>query len=345
MQRGGARQLLGVSSIIAALSLSCAGSAGPRAPAAPHPLQAGPRSLDQSPICSSLGDRFIGLPAVGDPGAAATAAIVGSWWVRGCSVQRSDDRLDIRLRGPGWYWVGETSSGLAVEQQVPFELSVQLEGRVRDGSAAGLLSLWFEPASKPRVRVVAPERLKVRSTNALGVLLQLVPLASPEGRAARRFSERMTAALEQRLGEGATVTYDFGSGQADATLGRLAKGSLPRHPFQGSQAWVVNDRFLLPPAGTQVIGPVSRGASRLDVAVESGPGMDYRALCSENMSEHYGSIAAGRLSSVPDGLWTATGTLRGPGQHSVDLRVSDCKFYVVLSTAGASSTLVALRVR
>ncbi len=334
--------------IAAALySLGCAGETGARRPALEPRAPLAASSMDDSPICKSLADRFIGLPASSeeDSRSMALAPLAGTWWIRSCSAKRSGDELQVTLQGPGWYWVEESESGIAVRQQVPFQLRVELDGRLRNAMSGGVFSLWFEPAREPRIQLTAPERLRVHSSNAWGWMLQLVPLASPGRVAADRFSERLTVALHHRLRDGATVTFDAGSGQADAGLGRLEAGHTPHHPFEDGVSWIVNDRLFLAPAATQVVGPIDPGATSLDVAIESGSGVNYNAVCSEDLSANYTAIASGELSQVPKRAWAATGKLGGLGRHSAAVQVDGCKFYLVLSTAGPLTTLAALRVR
>jgi len=344
MSRGPSLALRGFAMAAALYSLGCASESVARPPAR-APLA--PSAVDGSPVCKSLGDRFVGLPAVSEKSQPpqALAPLAGTWWIRSCSAHRRGDELQIRLQGPGWYWVEESESGIAVRQQVPFQLDVELDGRLSHSISQGVFSLWFEPAREPRIRVAAPESLQVHSSNAWGWLLKLVPLASPGRMAAERFSERLTAALRDRLREGATVTFDGWSGQADAGLGRLEAGQTPRHPFEDGGTWVVNDRLFLAPTATQVVGPIDPGGMNLDVSIESGSGVNYHAVCSEDLSANYAAIASGALSQVPRRAWASTGQVAGLGRHSAAMRVDGCKFYLVLSTAGPSTTLAALRVR
>jgi hypothetical protein len=341
----GAPRFAVLASVAAAPLLGCAGAAA-RPPALEPRAQLQPSSVDRSAVCDSLAERFIGLPSNSDSNTGAKVApSAGSWWVRSCSAIRTGDELRVRLQGPGWYWVEESSGGIAVRQQVPFQLSLEVDGRVHDSFSAGVFSLWFEPAREPRIQVVAPAQLNVRSSNALGWMLQLVPLASPGRVAAERFSESMTTALRGKLRDGATVTFDVRSGQSDAALGRLEAGEAPRHPFEDGASWVVNDRLFLAPAASQVLGPINPGRSSLDVAIESGSGVSYKALCSEDMISSYAAIASGELSLVPGRAWVASGEITGPGPHTAPLRVESCKFYLVVATTGRHGTLAALRVR
>ena len=111
---------------------------------ASHPETAAlkPRAVDDSFVCEQLADRFVGLPAVSTAGGAASrpAPLVGRWWLRTCSATREKDELRLRLQGPGWYFVDKNDGNLALHQQVPFDLSIELDGRLNvnttDGGAA-----------------------------------------------------------------------------------------------------------------------------------------------------------------------------------------------------------------
>lgn len=111
-----------VLAIAAVLSLSgCASVATSRSlpsVAAPSPAV----GVDDSAVCRGLAERFIGLPAMAEGQSSATSAspMAGRWWVRSCSATRAGAELRVRLDGPGWYWVDQRDSGLAVRQQVPF---------------------------------------------------------------------------------------------------------------------------------------------------------------------------------------------------------------------------------
>jgi hypothetical protein len=303
--------------------------------------------VDDSAICRGLAERFLGLPAVEEPGQASAGAapLAGRWWIRSCSATRSGAELRIRLKGPGWYWVERRDSGIVVKQQVPFQLSLEVDGEL-DGSATdGVFYLWFTPTRPARVQMSAPASLAVRSESAWGWLLTHLPLASPGATAAERFASVMTRELQQALASGATVTYDIASGQADAALGRLEPGKVPDHPFKDAGEWLVNERLLLPPSAAHVVGPLAPGPLQLEIAVERGPGVAHRSVCAQRMPEAYGPIAAGKVSDVPADAWVSHGTAVGHGRHVSSIVVEPCSHYLVIVTAGNASTLAALRLR
>jgi len=309
-------------------------------------------SVDDSMLCQGVADHFIGLPAMtptspaeAPTDAQAGAATAGRWWVRKCSARSHGAELSVRLEGPGWYWVDQASSGIRVTQQVPFELSISLTGHLHEAIEGGVLSIWLRPGGAPEIEVRSPAVLQVKSENAWGDLLSVVPGVSPEKRAAQRFNAALTQAFRRQLRGGATFTYDVRAGQSDATLGSLAPGKTPPHPFDDEPDWVVNDRLLLPPGASQVLGPIAPGASHVNVIVERGPGITYRAICQKDLQESYSMIAGGALANVPTRAWAFIGTMAGMGERTATLRIEGCKFYLVASTLGGVPTLADVRVR
>jgi hypothetical protein len=315
---------------------------------ASHPETAlAPRAADASFVCEHIADRFIGLPSVSNADGAASrpAPLVGRWWVRTCSSTGEGDELRVRLGGPGWYFVDKNDGNLALHQQVPFNLSIELGGRLHLANAGGIFSVWLSPDRDPSVALDVSKDLDVKASSAWGSVLRLMPLVPVRSIAANRFAEAATEALRLKLRDGATVTYDVAARQADATLGRLAVGQTPQNAFQDQVPWLVNDRLFLGASGVQVVGPITPGPTRLDVAVESGVGVAYRALCAEDMDKGYSALARGDVASVALDPRLANGTVAGLGEHTTDFRVDNCKFYLIISALQRTDTLVSLRVR
>jgi hypothetical protein len=270
---------------------------------------------------------------------------MGRWWVRTCSSTGERDELRVRLEGPGWYFVDKSDGTLGLHQQVPFDLRIELGGRLHLTNADGIFSLWLSPDKEPRVDLQVSRDLDVKATSAWGSVLRLMPLVPVRAMAADRFSESATEALRLKLREGATVTYDVAAGQADATLGRLGVGKTPENAFQDNVPWLVNDRLFLDASGVQVVGPITPGPTRLDVNVESGAGVAYRALCAGDMDKEYSALARGDAASIATDPHLANGTVAGLGRHTTDFRVENCSFYLVISALEHTDTLVAFRVR
>jgi hypothetical protein len=318
-------------------------------PSAARPLAAVPASTaDDSALCAGLVDRFIGLPAVSTGAWSTTRGptpLAGRWWVRSCSAERHGAELDVRLKGPGWYWVDESQGDLAVHEQVAFDLDVEAPCRVHVGYSGGIVSVWFEPTREASVHVKVLHDPEVQSKSAWGSVLLALPFVSLRERAAERFSVTGATALRQHLLAGATVTYDVRTGQPDAALDRLGAGKTPPHPFEDGSTWIINDRLLLGPSGTHVLGPIDEAAASLDVSVESGPGVAYRAVCAEDMRANLDAIVSGRVEEIPSRTVVASGTITGTGAHTAALRVERCKFYLVVSALRNTTTVAALRVR
>jgi hypothetical protein len=329
---------------IVMLAVGCA----ERAAAPPAAIPVAPRSSDGSLVCQQLADRFVGLPdfAKGnEESASRPTPLVGRWWLRTCSATRDEGGLHVRLQGPGWYFVDTDDGTFKLHQQVPFNLSIELGGHTDLTASNGIFSLRFKPDREPKIDLRVAAELDVRPSSAWGTVLQLMPLVPVRSVAADRFSESATDALRLKLRGGATVTYDVRAGQADATVGRLGMGQTPKNAFQDNVPWLVNDRLRLGGAAVQVVGPITPGPTRLDVIVERGAGVAYRALCAQDMDADYSALAAGDASAVAGDSRLASGTVAGPGQHTTDFRVDECKFYLVISALERADTLVSLRVR
>jgi hypothetical protein len=328
---------------LALLGVGCARQAAPSA-LAPSAL----RASDGSTVCEGLVDRFVGLPAMQDSsgGSMAPAPLAGRWWVRNCATSLHARELHVRLEGPGWYFVDENGPDLSLHQQVPFNLAIEVDGQLDADLSEGVLSLWLVPDKEPKVELSASRDLDVRASSAWGAFLRWMPLVPVRAMAAERFTDAAVSALRIKLRGGATATYDFGAGQGDATLGKLSLGQTPEHAFHDHTPWLVNDRLLLGPSAVHVMGPIAPGPTRLDVDVQRGTGITYRAVCDRDLDANYSTLANGRADEIPSRAVVANGTVSGPGPHTTDFIVPDCKFYLVISAVrGSARTLAALRVR
>lgn len=332
-----------VSHLALSLAAACGACSSERPPAVPPPPV---RAVsDGSPLCQAVLDRFVGVPGVPEGSATQERPAAGRWWIRGCSAQRVPNGIRVRLSGPGWYFVDEHAKDFAIRQQVPFTLGVELEGPPEFAVTNGVAALWFEPRTVPKVELSLAGDLKVHATSAWGSVLNWVPLLSVRDIVARRLSDSAVTMLREELSRGTTATYDLRTGQSDVALGLALPGQLPKHGFSDGIRWVVNDRLLLPQGGTQVVGPVEPGPTRLDVNLERGQGLAYRALCQTDMVGAYDAIANGQLERSPSHASVAEGTIAGLGRHSVTLSVDGCKFFVVVAALGDQATLASLRIR
>jgi hypothetical protein len=305
-------------------------------------------SVDDSIICRGIADHFVGLPTVdsrwvGPKDSAIPSA--GRWWVRRCSAKPQGADLEVALNGPGWYSVEQSSSGIVVRQQVPFSLSLQVKGRLREDAKDGVVSLWFVPSAEPNVQVEAPNALEVETVNAWGHLLGWAPGVSPAQTAARRFKQELTRSFLAQTRAGATFTYDLRSGQADVALGHLKPGTTSRPALSDEPTWVINERLVLAPGHVQVLGPLDPGAFTVNVIVEEGPGVTYRAVCQQPLQDNYQTVRDGAFSRLPDSTWLAADTVAGLGERTANLRVGGCKFYLVVTSSAKAYALAALRVR
>ncbi|MEI9954344.1 MAG: hypothetical protein WDO74_36580 [Pseudomonadota bacterium] len=301
---------------------------------------------DDSLICKAVSDRFVGIPGLED-GTTATQdqALRGSWWIRGCSAKRVANGIRVRFEGPGWYFLDRRDGDFALRQQVTFTLGIELEGAPELSVDNGVATLRFDTKTTPEAELQVTRDLNVHATSAWGSLVKLLPAVSVRERAARRLSDLAVSALCTKLREGASATFELASRQGDVTLGKLAAGQTPQTAFTDGIPWLVNERVFLPPNATQVVGPIDPGPARLDARIEQGNGLAYRTVCQGDMPADYEAIASGHLDRLAPRTSAAHGTLAGGGEQSAILRVDGCKFFVVVSTLGESTTVAAVRVR
>jgi hypothetical protein len=253
--------------------------------------------------------------------------------------------LEVRLEGPGWYWVDFEEGNFQLHQQVPFELGADLVGSVRFAYSGGVASFWFEPTRDAQVSVEASKDLELHGSTLWGSVLRRIPLVPIRRMAAERLSASAAAAFAAQIQRGVTVTYDVTEGQADMALGALRLGQTPRRVFEDGTAWIENTRLLLPAGATHVFGPLEPLPIDVDVVVERGPGIVYQALCTRNMASCFDDIAAGEAQRIPRDLIVESGTLTGPGAHVRRLHIEACPHYLVVASAREETTAVALRLR
>jgi hypothetical protein len=332
--------------LIAAIELLGA-CAEPRAPKTPSPAPAS-EAGNTNWVCRGLSDHFLGLPSTTNEPEAGPPAVVGCWWVRGCKLgltrgTAGTRELEVHLDGPGWYWIDFEEGDFQLHQQVPFELGADIVGGVRFLYSGNVASFWFEPTRPPDVVVEASQELELHGLTLWGSLLRRIPLVPIRRMTAERLSDSAAAAFAAQIQRGVTVTYDVARGQADMALGALGPGETPRRLFEDGTAWIENARLLLPVGATHVFGPLEPMPIVVDVVVEQGPGIAYRALCARDMESYIEPVAAGQVDRIPDDQIVDHGTLMGAGAHSASLRIGACPHYLIISSAREETTLVALR--
>lgn len=345
-------RLMSAVAIAASLWLGGCAARTAEAPVAPHsPAEQSPAAARSNLVCDSVRDRFIGLPAAaGSAGdrAPGPTPLAGQWWVQRCSLAPDGRELVVRLGGPGWYWVDMERGDFALRQQVRLDIDVELAGALHLGYRKGIVSLWFEPTREPKVAIRASDDLAVRGATLRGSLLRRVPFLSIRERIAAALSAEASSAFREQLARGATVTYDVRGDRADVALEQLRPGTAPARAFDDGAPGVVNDRVLLPPGTTHAFGPVAPAAEyQLDVINEQGAGLEYRALCAQDLRANFASIWAGAADRIAPQSLVAHGTVLGDGRHAAALHVSRCPFYIVVSPApnANTTTLVRLRLR
>lgn len=303
------------------------------------------------PLCGSLLGRFMGLPtAVESTSASAEEAdamgpLAGRWWIRTCAVESVGENMQLRLGGPAWYWVDQSSQGFRIRQSVSLAIETRLVGSVDLDYRRGVVSLRFVPTGDAHVGVRVTDRVDVRAQTFWTSLIRSFPFAQVVRRAERRISRKVAEGFEERLNEGAVVTYDLSRGQAELALGRAVVGKKPRRPFDETARWLANERQLLYPGGMHLIGPFAP-AERipLDVLVESGPGLAYGAACARDVERTFDTSRRGAPTAPPQ-IIRQFGLVRGPGLHNRFLTVQDCQWYLLTATPEQVPSVAALRLR
>jgi hypothetical protein len=243
----------------------------------------------------------------------------------------------LHVAGPAWYWVDDAQDGVRLQQEVALAVETTLTGSFEFGMRHSVASLWFRPDADADVRIEPIGDIDLRGDTVWGSLLRRLPFVPVESNVRERIAEEGSAELQAELRHGFTITYDIRKGQADAALGILPRGQVPMHPFADSSAWQANERQLLFPGSGHVTGPLAPGAViPIDLRVERGQGLTYRAVCAEELAPTHP-----RTSEQA----AAGGEVTGGGLHHVELNGLGCPWYLVTTTLGSEASLVSLRVR
>lgn len=320
----------------------------------PVPL-AVPGSGASSPVCQNLTGKFIGLPssvevdsgpvAAATPGTAATP-VAGRWYVQHCASETAGRELSVRLEGPGWYFIDHDDGRFRLRQQVPLDLAITLVGTLRVEHSGGVVYVRFDPSRPPDVQVRAAADLAVHGDDSWNSLLVNMPLSPVQQRVAEQISRQAADSFRTELARGVTVTYDIWRDQSDLALGRVAVGQTLPHAFaDDGKAWLVNERLALPPGATHVVGPFESGSSyQLDMRIERGRGVGYRAICSRDMPGQLAAVRQGYPERIAQDAVIATGSVLGEGYHAAEVARQSCDFHLVVFGSGPVTTLAGLRV-
>lgn len=349
---------------------ACAASAPPPAPSPllpPPASAAAPPASDPasdvkrllldtagSDACSKLRGKFVGLPAPSplegaDAGLAKTA---GRWWIRACTSASDGATLKLRLAGPGWSWVDQTSSGFRVAQYVYFAVDAELSGTLDVGydPSARIASIWLLPAAGANARVEPLSDVNAKADTLFSGALVAGTLGLmgkvADDAAKRQVGTQGAEQFQKRLSDGATITLDMARGQLDLSMGRLPKGVVPKRPFADGAPWLLNERQELHPGGLQVAGPFDPAATvLLDATIENGPGLAWRVVCRADAEAAFDAVARGGSPALPPFEPGLGGAVTTTTTSSVVIHPPGCPFSLVTGTAGAAPSDVALRLR
>ena len=301
--------------------------------------------------CTRLRNKWIGLPS-SEPsdslsGAAqGLAPITGRWLIRDCAQDVVGQSLHIRLGGPGWQWTDRAAKGFRVTQYVYFAASVELQAALDVGydPTTRVASVWLTPIDPVGAHVEAlgevnahAESVAAGFIGAFGTLIGSNPDQIARAQVGTLGAEQMRA----RLGQGATLTYDTTTGQFVLLLGPLPNGVAPQRPFSDAQKWLANEREVLYPAGFQVVGPFEpTSQATIDVIVEEGPAVTYRAICAHEATDALDAILAGRV--VANQTQTGAGVIQSGRRYAMTFAPPPCPWSLIMSAPYAPATAVLL---
>jgi hypothetical protein len=305
--------------------------------------------------CSKLKGRFVPLPDPASPpfeGADVGMSLAGGrWYIHDCLAGSSGGQFSLHLSGPAWQWVNATEQGFRIEQYVYVEASVDLQGEILGAYDANtkVTSVFLLPTTWAHVEPIKTLSIAAHPTGILSAAEDLFFPETVNAGTHDAIETRGTQLFATQMGKGLTFTFTAG-GQADLVLGRLPSGVVPRRPFVGSEAWLINERQALHPGGIMVAGPFVPGVPvTLDAIVEQGHPVRYHAFCSDFVVTDYDRFLGGSgftpLVNRPDSAVLA------PGQRvTTTLAPMNCPWLLATalispSTGQVQPTSVRLRLR
>jgi hypothetical protein len=305
--------------------------------------------------CSKLKGRFVPLPDPASPpfeGADVGMSLEGGrWYIHDCLAGSSGGQFSLHLRGPAWQWVNATEKGFRIEQYVYVEASVDLQGEILGAYDANtkVTSVFMLPTAWAHVEPIKTLSIAAHPTGILSAAEDLFFPETVNAGTRDAIETTGTQLFATQMGNGLTFTFTA-NGQADLVLGRLPPGMVPRRPFVGSEAWLIDERQSLHPGGIMIAGPFLPGVPvTLDALVEQGHPIRYHTFCSELVVADYERFLSGSgftpLVNRPDSA------LLAPGQRvTTTLAPMNCPW--VLATAlvsppagQAQPTSIRLRLR
>jgi hypothetical protein len=267
--------------------------------------------------CSKLKGRFVSLPDAESPplqGAEVGMSVGGGrWHIDDCLAGSRGGQFSLHLGGPAWQWVNRTQQDHHIEQYVYVAVSVDLEGPLYSAydTNTKVTSVFLLPKGWAHVEPFKKLSIAAQPTGIGGALADLFFPAKVEAGVREAIETQGSTQLATQLGNGMTFTFTA-AGQADLVVGRLPPGMVPRRPFPGPEAWVLNERQALHPGGITVAGPFPPGSLiTLDAQVERGDAVRYHVYCSDPVVLDYRGFLDGGafapLVNQPDSAWIVPG--------------------------------------
>lgn len=312
-------------------------------------------------FCPKVQGRFLPLSSAATDGPqAGESPVLGRWWIWDCATFTHGGVVGLRMGGPGWMWAEREEYGHTIRQYVYFRSSTTVWG-VLDATFAPnphVVSLWFSPVAPAQVAAGGIGRVTASGHGVLGTTLDVVDfftfgaLIDVDGRARQKVNEEAARRFREQLSRGFTITYSFAGaqdiahGQVDVGLGPLPAGMAPLRPIKDGRPWLAHERLELHNAfgAYHVLGPFEPAlGADVDVDVESGNGIMYRAECAADVAQWFSVVNGGETPKLPLSRNSQTG-LVSSGQATRRITLPTCKWYLIVE-ASQGDTRASVRVR
>ena len=235
------------------------------------------------------------------------AAKIGRLWAEECKAERAGDDVTLEIGGRGWSWANNAQKKLGAEYEVrqylPFRFRFTIVATLDYDYARddGVLTLWLTPKKSIDATVTPLKKPEVNEKDAWAQLLGAVSTAftmkSVDERAKDQASVEGETQLASKLAQGATITIDMCTGQADRVITVLEEGTVPRRPYPTlDHRWEANARVRLREGGLDADGPWAspKAPLKVKVDVEEGDAVNARLFCEDDAKAIVDAYIEGR---------------------------------------------------
>jgi hypothetical protein len=263
--------------------------------------------------------------------------VTGVVWFHGCTSTHDGGTLTFKVGGSGWQWIDRTAheagGTFTVRQYVRFNATATIVGTLDLGydQTTHVASLWFSPASAPRVVLDPIGKVDVEHSGAWSSVVGTVSAMfarSPEREGVKQAKREGTQQFTRQLSEGLTFTIDLCSGVMRSTTGHLPKGQMVAPDVLESS----RTTFELQPGGLLMLGP-QRARDGMTISVDTPGQLDLALACRADAD----AVARAYLDGTPPPAFSALAELHEPGASNLTIGATACPVAVIArsrATAG-----------